>query len=117
MPADTPAHDPNERTIADRDVEKRWNDPGALRKAAGYSAAVVALAAALTAVFFTVDRTDPLLAATVPAVCFIGGIGALLIGYRSFRAGGTWPIWQGAAWFLFTVMLLGLGMPMFAVRG
>ena len=111
-----PVNDPTERTIADRDVEKRWRDPGALRKAAGYSAGVVAVAAALTAVFLLVDRTNPVLAASVPAVCFLGGIGALTLGYKSYRAGGTWPIWQGAAWFLFTVMLLGLAMPMFAIR-
>lgn len=111
-----PANDPTERTIADRDVEKRWNDPVVFRRAAGYSAAVVAVAAALTALFLVVDRTNPVLAASVPAVCFLGGIGALTLGYRSYRAGGTWPIWQGAAWLLFTVMLLGLAMPMFAIR-
>lgn len=111
-----PANDPTERTIADRDVEKRWNDPVVFRSAAGYCAAVVAVAAALTALFLAVDRTNPVLAASVPAVCFLGGIGALTLGYRSYRAGGTWPIWQGAAWLLFTVMLLGLAMPMFAIR-
>lgn len=108
--------DPTERTIADRDVEKRWNDPVAIRRAAGYCAGMVAVAATLTAVFLAVDRSNPLLAASVPAVCFLGGIGALVLGYRSYRAGGTWPVWQGAAWFLFTVMLLGLAMPMFAIR-
>ncbi|OZC66434.1 hypothetical protein CH306_14255 [Rhodococcus sp. 15-725-2-2b] len=111
-----PANDPTERTIADRDVEKRWNDPVVFRRAAGYCAVVVAVAAALTALFLVVDRTNPVLAASVPAVRFLGGIGALTLGYRSYRAGGTWPIWQGAAWLLFTVMLLGLAMPMFAIR-
>ncbi|MFI8566704.1 hypothetical protein ACIGGF_09095 [Rhodococcus sp. NPDC078407] len=115
MPTDE-SREPDERTIADRDVEKRWRDPAAFRRAAIYCAGVVALAAALTAVFLLVDRTNPLLAASVPAVCFLGGIGALTLGYKSYRSGGTWPIWQGAAWFLFTVMLLGLAMPMFAIR-
>ncbi|MBY4211595.1 hypothetical protein HQO42_07900 [Rhodococcus fascians] len=111
-----PDNDPTERTIADRDVEKRWNDPGAFRRAAGYCAGIVAVAAVITAVFFTADRSSTLLAAAVPAVCFLGGVGALAQGYRVYRSGGTWPIWQGAAWFLFTVMLLGLSMPMFALR-
>ena len=115
MPIDEPK-EPDDLTIADRDVEKRWKDPAAFRRAAAYCAGVVALAAALTAVFLLVDRTNPLLAASVPAVCFLGGTGALARGYRVYRAGGTWPIWQGAAWFLFTVMLLGLTMPMFAIR-
>lgn len=99
-----------------RDVGKSWHDPQAGRRATVYCAVVVGLAAIATAVFLTVDRTNVALGAAVPAVFLAGGIGALIVGYRAYRRGGTWPIWQGAAWLLFALMLVALSMPMLTLR-
>ena len=51
------------------------------------------------------------LASSVPAILFLGGVGALVKTYRVWRDGGTWPIWQGAGWFLLTLMLVCLSIP------
>jgi hypothetical protein len=84
-----------------RDVEKRWHDPAALRHAVQYGIGVIVVAG----IAFVV------LASTVPAILFLGGVGAFVKAYRVWRAGGTWPIWQGAGWFLLTLMLLCLSIP------
>lgn len=97
-----------------RDVEKRWHDPRAYRHAVAYCVSVVAVAMIAAGIFLGTGRSNVLLAALVPAVCLAGGIGALIVGYRAYRVGGTWPIWQGAAWFLFVLMLFCLSLPMIA---
>lgn len=99
-----------------RDVEKRWRDPAALRRAALYVISAVGVAAIALAVFLATGASNVVVAAIVPGVCLVGAIGALVIGYRSYRHGGTWPIWQGAAWFLFALMLVSLSLPTLTVR-
>ncbi len=94
-----------------RDVEKRWRDPAELRRAVQYSVGVIAVAAVAFTVFAVLDKGSIVLASTVPAVLFFGGVGALVKAYRVWRAGGIWPIWQGAGWFLLTFMLVCLSIP------
>jgi xanthine/uracil permease len=87
-------------------VEKRWHDPAAFRAAVTYAVSVIAVAGIALVVFAFTRET--VAAVLVPAVLFLGGIGAFIQTYRVWRRGGTWPIWQGAGWFLFAVFLLGL---------
>lgn len=88
------------------DVEKRWHDPAAFKAAVRYDVAVVAVAGVAFVVY---ALSKGLLAAVlVPAILFVGGVGAFIRTYQVWRAEGTWPIWQGAAWFLFALFLLSL---------
>lgn len=57
------------------------------------------------------DRESVLKAIATPAVLAVGGLGALGKTYAEWRAGRTWPIWQGAGWFLLALMLVALGIP------
>ncbi|WP_245973331.1 hypothetical protein [Rhodococcus wratislaviensis] len=41
-----------------------------------------------------------------PTLLLVGGVGAFVQTYRVWRAGGRWPIWQGAGWMLFVFMLI-----------
>ena len=93
------------------DTEKRWHDPAELRRAVQYGIGVIVVAGVAFAVFAVVDKGSVLLASTVPAILFAGGVGALVKAYRAWRSGGTWPIWQGAGWFLLTLMLVCLSIP------
>lgn len=102
--------------MGERDVEKRWDDPGAFRRATLYCVCVVIVAFAAGAVFLGVNRANVLLGAMVPLAFLLGGLGALIQGYRTYRRGGTWPVWQGAAWFLFALMLVSLFLPTLALR-
>ena len=43
-----------------------------------------------------------------PAILAYGGIGAFVRTYRVWRAEGTWWGWQGAGWFLMSLMMLTL---------
>ncbi|OBB12306.1 hypothetical protein A5662_07800 [Mycobacteriaceae bacterium 1482268.1] len=94
-----------------RDVEKSWRDPVTLRRAVEYGIGVIVAAGIAFAVFAIVDKGSVLLASLVPAILFLGGVGALVKAYRTWREGGTWPIWQGAGWFLLTLMLVCLSIP------
>ena len=94
-----------------RDVEKRWHDPAALRKAVAYGVWVIVVAGIAFAVYGIVDKGSVILASSVPAILFVGGVGALVKAYLVWRDGGTWPIWQGAGWFLLTLMLVCLSIP------
>jgi hypothetical protein len=98
-----------------RDVEKRWHDPPAFRHAVSYGVGVIVVAGIAFVVFAKVDKTSVILASTVPAILFLGGAGAFLQAYRVWKRGGTWPIWQGAGWFLLTLMLLCLSIPWSAI--
>jgi NADH:ubiquinone oxidoreductase subunit H len=94
-----------------RDVEKRWHDPAMFRQAVTYGVGVIVVAGIAFVVFAVVDKGSVVLASTVPAILFLGGVGAFVKAYRVWRAGGTWPIWQGAGWFLLTLMLVCLSIP------
>lgn len=88
------------------DVEKRWRDPAAFRAAVRYGIAVIAVAGVALAVYaFTREAVAAVL---VPAILFAGGLGAFIRTYQVWRARGTWPIWQGAGWFLFALFLVTL---------
>ena len=96
------------------DVEKRWSDPAMFRAAVTYVGVVIALAGAALAV--TAISRSLVAGILVPAILFIGGIGAFVRTYRVWKAEGVWPIWQGAGWFLLLLFLVCLGVP-FAVAG
>ncbi|MCV7257947.1 hypothetical protein [Mycobacterium shimoidei] len=51
-----------------------------------------------------------LLAFGGPAMLLAGGIWAFVRTYRIWRDRGTWWAWQGAGWFLLTLMALTLTM-------
>ncbi|QLY27651.1 hypothetical protein H0264_19450 [Nocardia huaxiensis] len=108
------------------DVEKRWNDPPTFRRAARYVIAVIALtgivmAAALVwaasrqecldAENMRCDTASRLVVGLGPALVLLGGgIVAFVITFRQWRGGKPWPIWQGAGWFLFTLMVMYLAV-------
>ncbi|MFD4405388.1 hypothetical protein ACFWPH_21760 [Nocardia sp. NPDC058499] len=108
------------------DVEKRWTgDRGGFRRAVRYTLAVLGVAALVcagTAIWSATAQcrdADSLLCDTPSQVAvlfgpgvllFLGGIGAFVETIRVWRRGGTWPIWQGAGWFLFLIMLFYLGI-------
>ncbi|MEE4025686.1 hypothetical protein V1Y59_21560 [Gordonia sp. PKS22-38] len=104
-----------DRRVRRRDVEKRWDDPGAFRRAALYVVGVLAVAAVMVALYLSVGRESVIWASGPPAAFLLGGVGALVIAYRVYRRGGTWPIWQGAAWFLLALLLVALSFPLTAV--
>lgn len=91
------------------DVEKRWHDPAALRAAATFVVAVVAVAA--VAFYVTVTWRSLIAGILVPGVLFAGGIGAFVKTYRVWRDEGVWPIWQAAGWILLMLSLFCLGVP------
>lgn len=108
------------------DVEKRWSDPQTFRKAAIHVAVAIVLAfAAMAAIIVWATVGDPgecsdaafqvcqsperyLLAGIPTAILLLGGVSAFVRAYLAWRRGGTWPIWQGAGWALFTLMLVYL---------
>lgn len=88
------------------DVEKRWRDPATFRAAVRYTVAVIAVAGVAFVVYAL--SKGVLAAILVPAILFLGGLGAFIRTYQVWRIEGTWPIWQGAGWFLFTLFLVSL---------
>lgn len=107
------------------DVEKRWNDPSTLRRATMYTVSVLGGAALIFAVTagWAAQRDQCLsqrMLCDVPAqlavvlgpaaVLLLGGIGAFVRTYLAWRRRERWPIWQGAGWFLFTLMLVYLSI-------
>ncbi|MEU1984841.1 hypothetical protein [Nocardia sp. NPDC019395] len=114
------------------DAEKRWSDDGNFRRAVRYSLAVLTAAALVctaTAIWSAAAQcrdADTLLCDTPAraAILFgpgvlllLGGIGAFVETIRVWRRGGTWPIWQGAGWFLFLIMLFYLGLGASTIPG
>ena len=91
------------------DVEKRWHDPAMFRAAVTYVVCVVAVAGVAFAA--AVAWHSLIAGILVPAILFVGGVGALVQAYRVWKAEGVWPIWQGAGWFLLCLMLVCLGVP------
>ncbi|MCB0949169.1 MAG: hypothetical protein KDB44_07815 [Mycobacterium sp.] len=100
--------------MSTNDVEKRWRDPAAFRAAATYVVSVVALASLAFVLFRIFGESRPMWALATPAVLFAGCLGAFIKTYRVWRAGRTWPIWQGAGWVLLTLVLFSLSLPGFA---
>lgn len=108
------------------DVEKRWSNPETFRHAAWYVVTVLVLtgiAMALVLVWaasrpgcsdadtLLCDTLSRLVVGLVPGgLLLLGGIGAFVQTFRQWRKGGTWPIWQGAGWFLFTLMVAYLAI-------
>ncbi|MFC9357052.1 hypothetical protein ACFTZB_10800 [Rhodococcus sp. NPDC057014] len=110
-----------------RDVEKRWYDPTTFRRAGWYAGAVIGAALAIMVITLVATGTDRQDCADMqPVACtdsghyilvfvptgilLLGGLGAFVIAYRTWRSGGSWPIWHGAGWILLTFMLIYLGM-------
>jgi hypothetical protein len=93
------------------DVEKRWDRPETFRAAAKYVGAVVAVAGVAFAIYATTWRDSVVVASLVPAILFGGAVGAFVKTYRVWKAEGAWPAWQGAGWFLLTLMLVCLSIP------
>lgn len=58
-----------------------------------------------------------LLAFGAPVILLAGGLRAFVKTYRVWRENGTWWAWQGAGWFLLTLMLLILTMGAPAIAG
>ena len=58
-----------------------------------------------------------LLAIGAPAILLIGGLRAFVRTYQTWRRQETWWAWQGAGWFLLTLMLLVLTMSMPPLAG
>lgn len=63
----------------------------------------------------TPQRT--VLALGTPAILLFGGVWAFARTYRVWRRRGTWWGWQGAGWFLLTLMLVALTMGVPAIVG
>jgi hypothetical protein len=95
--------------MTNNDVEKRWHDPAGLRAAAVYVGSVIAVAA--IAFIVTVVYRSLIAGIMVPAILFVGGIGAFVRTYQVWRSQGVWVIWQGAGWILLLLFLLCLGVP------
>ena len=98
------------------DVEKRFDRPGTFHAAAMYVGAVVAIAGVVFAIYATTWRDSAIVASLVPAVLLAGGIGAFVKTYRVWQEEGAWPAWQGAGWFLLTLMLVCLSIPGAAIH-
>jgi hypothetical protein len=58
-----------------------------------------------------------LLAFGAPVILLIGGLRAFFRTYQAWRKEETWWAWQGAGWFLLTLMLLVVTMSMPALAG
>jgi hypothetical protein len=58
-----------------------------------------------------------LLAVGAPVILLIGALRAFVRTYRTWRNHETWWAWQGAGWFLLTLMLLVLTMTMPTLAG
>jgi hypothetical protein len=93
------------------DVEKRWNDPPTFRAAARYVAVIVAAAGVAFAIYAFTAKDSVVTATAVPVILFFGGVGAFVKTYGVWKAQGAWPAWQGAGWFLLTLMLVSLAIP------
>ncbi|WP_019928172.1 hypothetical protein [Nocardia sp. BMG111209] len=114
------------------DVEKRWHDPGMFRRAARYTIGVVVVAAlVLVVIQIWASRREACAGASVTycdtasraailggpgLVLLLGTVGAFVATYRVWREHRTWPIWQGAGWFLLVLTLayLAIGSSVFS---
>lgn len=58
-----------------------------------------------------------LLALGAPAILLVGGLRAFMRTYQTWRRRQTWWAWQGAGWFLLTLMLVVLTMSLVPLAG
>lgn len=58
-----------------------------------------------------------LLAFGGPLIALAGGLWAFLRTYRVWKAQGTWWAWQGAGWFLLTLMVVMVAMGVAPIAG
>jgi hypothetical protein len=58
-----------------------------------------------------------LLALGAPVILLIGGLRAFVRTYQTWKRHETWWAWQGAGWFLMTLMLLVLTMSLPTLAG
>ena len=58
-----------------------------------------------------------LLAVGAPVILLVGGLRSFVRTYQTWRSHKNWWAWQGAGWFLFTLMLVVLTMSMPALAG
>ncbi|MEV5646689.1 hypothetical protein AB0L57_00430 [Nocardia sp. NPDC052254] len=109
-----------------RAVNPRWSDPASSRRAAIYVAAVLVATAVVAGIAVgwagrrpqcadadrvTCDTASTLVVGLVPGIILLlGGIGAFVVTFRHWRGGQPWPVWQGAGWFLFVVMVVYLAV-------
>lgn len=93
------------------DVEKRWDRPNTFRAAATYAGVIVVAAALAFVVYAVVSKTSVVAASAIPAILFLGGVGAFVKTYQLWKAQGAWVAWQGAGWFLLMLMLVSLAIP------
>jgi hypothetical protein len=93
------------------DVEKRFDRPETFHAAAKYVGAVVLVAGIAFAIYALGAPDSVYSASMVPVILFIGGIGAFVKTYRVWKEEGAWPAWQGAGWFLLSLMLVCLSIP------
>jgi hypothetical protein len=103
--------------VVTNDVEKNWHNPEMFRSAVTYTVWVIVVAAIAFAAYVLIGDRNIVVASTVPAILLVGGIGAFVKTYRVWRDRGTWPIWQGAGWFLLSLMLVTLSVPGSAITG
>ncbi|NNH70713.1 hypothetical protein HLB23_12695 [Nocardia uniformis] len=108
------------------DVEKRWSDPRTFRHAAWYVVAVLVTTVVAVALTMTwagrrseCSDADTALCDTMArtvvglgpgGVLLLGGIGAFVMTFLQWRRRRNWVIWQGAGWFLFTLMVVFLSI-------
>lgn len=52
-----------------------------------------------------------------PLILFAGGLWAFVRTYRVWKAHGIWWAWHGAGWFLFTLMVVALGLGVSPIAG
>lgn len=98
-----------EYDASSRDAEKRWHDPQTFRAAVRYVVFVIALAAVAFAA--TAAWHSLIAAILVPAILFVGTMGAFIRTYQAWRDYGFWVIWQGAGWILAVLFMFCLGVP------
>lgn len=72
---------------------------------------MVIIAGVAFVVYAVGDRESIPKAVATPAVLLAGCVGAFGKTYADWRARRTWPIWQGAGWFLMALMLVSLSIP------
>ncbi|WP_227981332.1 hypothetical protein [Nocardia spumae] len=109
-----------------RTVNPQWSDPPSFRRAVIYVVAVLVMTGMVAGIAFGWADTRPECADADRTICdtpsilvvgllpgvvlLLGGIGAFVVTFRHWRGGRPWPVWQGAGWFLFALMVVYLAL-------